>query len=282
MPILTPKPNESKDDYIERCVADLSDKNEGQDAQQRVAICNTSWEGYRSGLGSELMEKRAVVSELRVAQDQENLLTGYSAVYNVWSNSMVGFEERITEGAFDRAIKEHQDVRALWNHDPNFVLGRTKSGTLKLSSDSHGLKVDINPPATQWAKDLVESVRRGDVDQMSFGFIVRKDKWYEDKETGSAKRELIDVDLFDVSPVTYPAYPETSLSARDQMLLVAQRKVEHSLSLNESESSLIMQLAEKLEDVDASEGSQSNEDHHRMLEILAHSEQIRLKNLNRE
>ena len=108
-------------------------------------------------------------------------------------------EERITEGAFDRAIEEQQDVRALWNHDPNFVLGRTKSGTLKLSSDSHGLKVDINPPDTQWAKDLVESVRRGDVDQMSFGFIVRKDKWYEDRDTGIAKRELIDVDLFDVS-----------------------------------------------------------------------------------
>ena len=280
MPILTPKPNEEKDDYIQRCVADLADKNECKDANQRVAICNTSWEGYRSG--SELMEKRAVVAELRVAQDQENLLTGYSAVYNVWSNSMVGFEERITEGAFDRAIEEQQDVRALWNHDPNFVLGRTKSGTLKLSSDSHGLKVDINPPDTQWAKDLVESVRRGDVDQMSFGFIVRKDKWYEDRDTGIAKRELIDVDLFDVSPVTYPAYPETSLSARDQMLLVAQRKVEHSLSLNESESALIMQLAEKLEDVDASEGSQSNEDHQRMLEILAHSEKIRLKNLHRE
>lgn len=160
------------------------------------------------------MERRAfTVTELRVADTEGNpaKITGYAAVFNSLSVDLGGFVERIRPGAFAKTIKS-ADVRALWNHDPNYVLGRTKSGTLKLEEDSKGLKIEIEPPDTQWAKDLVTSIKRGDVDQMSFGFRAITDEWT--KDGGKQIRELIEVELFDVSPVTYPAYPKTKVAAR--------------------------------------------------------------------
>uniref|UniRef100_UPI00345E70F8 HK97 family phage prohead protease n=1 Tax=Mesotoga sp. TaxID=2053577 RepID=UPI00345E70F8 len=122
-----------------------------------------------------------------------------------------GFREKIQPGAFSEAIV-NDDVRALWNHDSNYVLGRNKAGTLKLSEDEHGLHYVVDLPDTQWAKDLLESIKRGDVTQSSFGFIVDSDEWA--KQDGETVRTLTKVTLFDVSPVTYPAYPQTSTSAR--------------------------------------------------------------------
>ena len=155
------------------------------------------------------------VYELRAEKkgdSDKNTIVGYAAVFN--STTDLGyFEERIKPGAFGRAIKERQDVRALWNHDANFVLGRTKSGTLVLDEDNTGLRVEIDPPDTQHARDLVESIRRGDVDQMSFAFIAVKESW-TDRKGLAPLRELEDVDLFDVSPVTYPAYEATSVGMR--------------------------------------------------------------------
>jgi HK97 family phage prohead protease len=122
------------------------------------------------------------------------------------------FRERIQPGAFSEALKT-SDVRALLNHNPNYVLGRNKNSTLKLWEDDTGLAVDINPPGTQWANDVLVSIDRGDINQMSFGFIVGEDKWTE--EEGAAIRTIVRVDrLFDVSPVTFPAYPETDTSLR--------------------------------------------------------------------
>jgi HK97 family phage prohead protease len=119
-------------------------------------------------------------------------------------------------GAFDRALKEKQDVRALFNHDDNQVLGRSKSGTLRMSVDSKGLKYEIDPPDTQLGRDLVTSIRRGDIDGSSFAFIVRGQKWNETTKDGVTTylREITDCDLMDVSPVTYPAYEQTSVAVR--------------------------------------------------------------------
>lgn len=161
--------------------------------------------------------------ELRAekADDGKLYLSGYAAVYNTLAD-LGWLQERIAPGAFTRALTEEQDVRHLINHDPNLVLGRTKSGTTVLSEDAKGLKFRTVLPDTQYAKDLYESVSRGDIDECSFGFVAVRTVWIEEPDPDDEKcqrsiRELHDVDLFDVSTVTYPAYPGTS-SAADRSL----------------------------------------------------------------
>ncbi len=139
-------------------------------------------------------------------------IIGHAAVFNSLSEMLWGFREMIAPGAFRDAI-DKSDVRALVNHEPSFVLGRKKTGTLKLWEDERGLAIDIDPPETQWANDLLVSIGRGDIDQMSFGFTVGEDCWEEIE--GETRRTILRVDeLFDVSPVTFPAYPETDAALR--------------------------------------------------------------------
>jgi HK97 family phage prohead protease len=106
-------------------------------------------------------------------------------------------------------------VRALWNHNPDYVLGRNRAKTLTLSEDSRGLKIEVDPPDTQFARDLMVSIERGDVSQMSFAFSVRANgqNWGKDDD-GQVVRTLTNVRLFDVSPVTYPAYQQTDVAVR--------------------------------------------------------------------
>lgn len=153
------------------------------------------------------------VTELRAITDGAGLrkITGYAAVFEKLSDDLGWFREKIQPGAFADSIAA-DDVRALWNHDSNFPLGRNKSGTLVLSEDTHGLKIEIDPPDTQWARDLMASIDRGDVDQMSFGFQTVSDKW--EMVDNEDIRTLIKVRLFDVSPVTFPAYPDTEVGLR--------------------------------------------------------------------
>ena len=169
---------------------------------------------------NEFERRNFTAMELRAVSDDSGVrhITGYAAVFNSLSEDLGGFREKIAPGAFARAVKE-DDVRALWNHNSDNVLGRTKSGTLRLSEDNHGLKIECDPPDAQWVRDLVASIERGDVDQMSFGFIVRRypdgsrgSQWIE--ENGEDIRILTDVELFDVSPVTFPAYPDTEVGLR--------------------------------------------------------------------
>lgn len=159
------------------------------------------------------IERRAIAGvEVRAETDKELAITGYAAVFNSLSEELWGFREIIMPGAFDRALKESHDVRALVNHDPNQIIGRTKSGTLKLSVDEKGLLSEIAPPDTQVGRDVVSSLKRGDLDGMSFAFRTIKDQWRT--EDGQEVRELLDLELVDVSVVAYPAYSATSVSAR--------------------------------------------------------------------
>ena len=159
------------------------------------------------------VERRSYPTEMVVStrDDGRERIVGHAAVFGKLSVPLLGYRERIRKGAFSDAIK-NDDIRALWNHNPDYVLGRNKSGTLKLQEDEIGLKVEIIPPDTQWAEDLIKSIKRGDVDQMSFGFKVMDEEWK--KENGENIRELVKVKLFDVSPVTFPAYPQTDVSVR--------------------------------------------------------------------
>ncbi len=159
-------------------------------------------------------------------------LTGYAAKHNsstlITTNSGEKFRETIAPTAFARALREKADVRMLRNHDANFILGRTKSGTLGLSLDSVGLFFDCNLPDTQDARDLHTLVGRGDLDQCSFAFRAVIDTWgdsddYDENGARIPLRTLRDVDLFDVSAVTYPAYEDTSVSARALETVAARR-----------------------------------------------------------
>jgi len=160
------------------------------------------------------MERRAWPVErleIREVEGRRPAIRGYAAVFGQLSLDLGGFRERIAPGAFERSVVDN-DVRALWDHNSQYVLGRNRAGTLTLEEDERGLSIEAEPPATTWAADLLTSMRRGDINQMSFGFYVRSDEWVE--EDGILVRVLRDVDLFDVSVVTYPAYPQTSAEAR--------------------------------------------------------------------
>lgn len=166
------------------------------------------------------IERRNLEIELRLINEEgkKPKIRGYAAVFNKLSEDLGGFREKIDPGTFKDSIGR-DDIRALFNHDANYVLGRNKAGTLTLTEDEKGLSIEIDPPDTQYARDLQESIKRGDISQMSFGFVTLKDSWEYDrkKPERDVVRTLQEVRLFDVSPVTYPAYPQTSVKVRDYL-----------------------------------------------------------------
>jgi HK97 family phage prohead protease len=156
------------------------------------------------------IEKRAATVE--AAQEESRMISGYAAVFDSDSEDLGGFTERIERGAFAEAIKV-SDVRALFNHDNNMILARTASGTLRIYEDERGLKYEFEAPNTTVGNDVLEMIKRGDISQSSFGFTVEKDSWT--KRDGTTYRTIKKVKkLYDVSPVTFPAYPEASVAVR--------------------------------------------------------------------
>lgn len=152
------------------------------------------------------------------------MIVGYASVFYDPADSKTAYrmfddiEERIMPGAFDRALKEGDDVRGLFNHEASAVLGRTKSGTVRLSVDARGLRYEIDPPDTQAGRDVVKLIERGDVSASSFGFVPEVTAYREEKregETGIYVIERQSVRLFDVSPVTFPAYEGTEATTRE-------------------------------------------------------------------
>jgi HK97 family phage prohead protease len=158
----------------------------------------------------------AIKGYLRDDRGDVRTFTGYASVWNSLSVDLGGFREIVRDSAFDSSLTNENDVRFLINHDSNQVLGRTRSGTCTLSKDEKGLRVDCPLPDTSFARDLAVSMDRGDIDQMSFGFRAQEDAWNDrDASSGLPIRDLVQADLFDVSVVTFPAYPETSAECRD-------------------------------------------------------------------
>lgn len=156
-------------------------------------------------------------TEIRVEKREDDVpkIIGHAAIFDVFAENFFFFKEKVAPGAFTDSIANGDDVRALINHDPNLVLGRTKSGTLTLAEDDKGLKVEIDPPTTTFAADLLVSLERGDVDQMSFGFQVQEEEIIRGEGNESDIRILKKVKLFDVSVVTFPAYPQTDAGIRE-------------------------------------------------------------------
>jgi len=138
-------------------------------------------------------------------------IKGHAAVFNVIEDGG-WFREQVAPGAFSESLKT-DDIRALWNHNTEIVIGRNKNGTLRLKEDKKGLYIEIDPPNTSAAKDAVELIRRGDVSQMSFGFQVKKATWREEEDEKDL-RTIEEVKLWEVSPVTFPFYDATDISIK--------------------------------------------------------------------
>ncbi|AMR87639.1 MULTISPECIES: HK97 family phage prohead protease [Bacillus] len=143
-------------------------------------------------------------------EEQPSKITGYAAVFN--SKTTIGgwFDEVIEPGAFARSLSENSDIRALFNHNWDNVLGRTKSGTLRLEEDEKGLKFEIELPNTSVGRDLAESMSRGDINQCSFGFWITEENW--DYNVEPALRTIKEVELYEISVVSIPAYDDTEVS----------------------------------------------------------------------
>lgn len=165
-----------------------------------------------------MIERRFIKGGQMRAKDGAPGIEGYASVFNEPYDMGWGLIETIKPGAFTRALREKQDVRCLFNHDANNLLGRTKAGTLRMSQDGTGLHFDCDiDPEVSLAADVQRMIQRGDLDGCSFAFQVTKVTWREEKGADGrmiSYRDIEDVDLFDVGPVTYPAYEGTSVGER--------------------------------------------------------------------
>ena len=164
----------------------------------------------------ELDHANSIAAELR--EDGAPTIRGVAAVFNKPSHDLGGFREILLPGAFDAVLASKKlDVVGLWNHDPSQILGRTTSGTLRLAVDeTRGLTYEIDPPDTQLGRDCQTLLRRRDVFGSSFAFTVNPsgETWTQ-PDKGLATRTISAVSgLFDVSVVTHPAYPQTSVAVR--------------------------------------------------------------------
>lgn len=208
-------------------------------------------------------EMRILTNPVEIRMDgkgQQTKIVGYAAKFNQWSSDLGGFTERIDPAAFDKC--NMSDVRGLIDHDSSRILGRTTSGTLRLSVDEIGLRYEIDAPDTSYARDLVESMRRGDINQSSFAFRVNYDnpdaeEWVRNDQ-GNYERTIYDFsNLYDVSPVTYPAYPSTES-------VVSQRSLEmvkgNDLELEKEKRSINLQLDLLLLAVDDDEEEDEEEE----------------------
>jgi uncharacterized protein len=209
-------------------------------------------------------DRRSFATEVRSSKDGRKI-EGYAATFNQ-RTQLPGFIERILPGAFTRAVQEKQDVVCLFNHNENFVLGRTTSGTLRLAQDSRGLHYVCDLPDTQVARDLHASIQRGDINGCSFAFtmVPGGEAWTE--ESGDCGRYVLrsisDLNLHDVSPVVNPQYTNTEVSARELEIVGAElgsRRSHRTLTPAE-ERELQRAFNKKIADIRSSAIEEAQED----------------------
>ena len=196
------------------------------------------------------VRKSSVVREerefrMQSASYENNTIRGYAAVYNSDSEWMGGFYEQIEKGAFDSVLDN--DVRAYFNHDENLILGRVSSGTLRISTDKKGLFYEVDLPNTTYANDLVELMKRGDINQSSFAFLIDRDRWEE--RNGTTYRIIEKVSrLLDVSPVAQPAYPDAT-SELKQRDLASESEAEAKADTSSEDASVEVKAEENDTDI---------------------------------
>ena len=230
MPLPHPTSGESKEKWMDRCMGMPMMNEEFPNTNQRVAVCMRQWkEGKYSSVamfkrrsGETLHDRMYVAFDLdQEPESKSRRIVGHATVFNRLSEDRGGYFVVMAPGAFTKSIAE-SDVRVLFNHNPDYILGRTTNGTLKMSVDAVGLKIDAELADTQWGRDTFTSIQRGDVTQMSIGGRIVAETLHIDAET-----TIYTVDefaLWDVSPVTYSAFEQTDV------------KVEQSQSMSDVEA----------------------------------------------
>jgi len=200
------------------------------------------------------MERRFIAREgIEARNDGDSMsITGLTARYNSESEDLGGFTEVIAPGAFDEAVML-SDVRALYNHDPNFILGRVKAGTLELDVREDGPHYRV-PSVPESRRDVWEAIQRGDVTGNSFAFTVERDRW-EERQSGKPLRIIEKVrELFDVGPVVYPAYANTVVAARCLDVAQEMRKDAKDDSFAEAEAEALAAARKRKLDLIEAEG----------------------------
>lgn len=196
---------------------------------------------------NETIEQRHIsftIAEAKIRADEatgDKFIEGYAALINqrtLIGSSKYGFYESIAPGAFDEVLGD--DVRCLFNHNPSFILGRTKSKTLEISADAKGLRFSCKLPNRSYANDLADAIASGDVDGCSFSFQVKSQEWKWATKEGETDERIITkiAKLMDVSPVTYPAYDGTTLSKRS-MDAYDEAKTEHENAQKENRNTAL-------------------------------------------
>ena len=186
-----------------------------------------------------IMEKRIfnIENRFETREDGQEVVVGYGSIWNSRSENLGGFYEFISSSAITQETIAKSDVRALINHDPNLVLARSTAGNLSLSVDEKGLRYEFSIPETSYGKDLAINMKNGNINQSSFAFTVGADEWSTD-EDGNDIRTITSIEkLYDVSPVTYPAY-----SQAESDLVVAQRALamyKENKEIKEEETDLV-------------------------------------------
>lgn len=199
---------------IERRGRDLTrlpDEVRARLAEHRLDLLEA---GVAARQGGDLLEVRRAPLELREDEDGNPILDGYATTYgypyDVAGGPPWGWTEEFVDGSCAKSVRERDDVRFLFDHE-GLVMARTKVRTLELESDEHGLRVEARPnPDMRFAQDVVSSIRRGDVDEMSLAFRAIRQEWNDDY----THRKIIEAKLFDVSAVSFPANPSTVIQAR--------------------------------------------------------------------
>jgi uncharacterized protein len=170
-------------------------------------------------MGKRAMERRFLeIGDVELRAEGDGLtLEGYAAVFGQEAVIWDAWREEVAPGAYAKTIQEN-DIRALFNHDENIVLGRNRAGTLKLAEDERGLKATITAPDNEWGRPVVDAVKRGDVTGMSVLFKVIKHEWTRAPEGSKElpKRTIKEARLYDAGPVTFPAFVATTIAARSQ------------------------------------------------------------------
>ena len=186
-----------------------------------------------------IMEKRIfnIENRFETREDGQEVVVGYGSIWNSRSENLGGFYEYISPDAISQETIDKSDVRALINHNPDLVLARSTAGNLSLSVDEKGLRYEFSIPETSYGKDLAINMKNGNINQSSFAFTVGADEWSTD-EDGNDIRTITSIEkLYDVSPVTYPAY-----SQAESDLVVAQRALamyKENKEIKEEETDLV-------------------------------------------